>query len=73
MKTVLVFRTSVTTSEKVRKLKPLLDSLISRYERWNFDLEDTDKILRVESVSVQASDIIQSLRNTGVDCVELED
>lgn len=73
MKTVLVFRTSVTSSEKVRTLTPLLDSLMDKYEKWNFDLEDIDNILRVESISVQASEIIRRLQNTGVDCAELED
>ena len=73
METVLVFKTSVTTDRKVRKVRPLLDRLMDKSEKWNFDLEDCDHILRVEAVSVQASVIIESLRNAGFSCAELED
>jgi len=73
MKTVLVFRTSVTTSQKVGQVKPVLDSLMDTSEKWNFDLEDCDHILRVEAVSLQPSVIIQKLNKAGFACVELED
>lgn len=73
METVLVFKTSVTTNRKVSKVKPLLDSLLNRSEKWNFDLEDCDHILRVEAISVQAAAVIQKLRDAGFACVELED
>ena len=73
MKTVLVFKTSVTTSRKVSKIKPLLDDLMNECERWNFDLEDCDYILRVEAVSLQASAIIENLNHAGFTCAELED
>lgn len=73
METVLVFRTSVTTNRKISKVRPLLDSLMNRSEKWNFDLEDCDRILRVEAVSVQASAIIEKLECAGFACEELED
>ena len=73
MKTVLVFKTSVTTSRKVGEVKPLLDKLLHQCEKWNFDLEDCDHILRVEAVSVQAAVIMENLRQAGFACVELED
>ncbi len=73
MKTVLVFKTSVTTSRKVSKIKPLLDNLIDKCGEWNFDLEDCDHILRVEAVSVQAAVIIKNLKNAGFCCTELDD
>ncbi len=73
MKTVLVFKTSITTNGKARKVKPLLDNLMHKSEKWNFDLEDCDNILRVEAASVQPSDIIKSLKRAGFACEELED
>ena len=73
MKTVLVFRTSVTTTQKVGLVKPLLDSLMDTSEKWNFDLEDCDHILRVEAVSLQPKVIIQNLNKAGFACAELED
>ncbi|KAA5540378.1 hypothetical protein [Adhaeribacter rhizoryzae] len=73
MKTVLVFKTSVTTSSKVNRLKPLLDKLMATGEKWNFDLEDCDNILRVEAISLQADAVIQNLQKAGFSCAELED
>ena len=54
MKTVLVFKTSVTTTGQI---SPLLDNLIDKSEKWNFDLEDCDNILWVEAISLQAAAI----------------
>ncbi len=73
MKAVLVFKTSVTTSQKAGRIKPLLDKLMNEGEKWNFDLEDCDHILRVEAVCLQPAVIIQNLNNAGFLCVELED
>ena len=73
MKTVLVFKTSVTTSQKASRVKPLLDKLMDKGEKWNFDLEDCDHILRVEAIFLQPAVIIQNLANAGFSCVELED
>ena len=42
-------------------------------EKWNFDLEDCDRILRVEAFTLQASVIIEKLNLEGFFCAELED
>ena len=73
MKTVLVFKTSVRQEEDIRKLQTVLDRNISNNESWNFDLEDCDKILRVESWSTTADTISLALRSKGYHCQELED
>ena len=72
MKTVLVFKTSVSF-KTVGIVKPVLDKLMNRTEKWNFDLEDCDRILRVESVSVQAAVIMEKMKSLGMFCEELED
>ncbi|PKV62896.1 hypothetical protein BD749_2726 [Pontibacter ramchanderi] len=73
MKTVLVFKTSVSSDCEARMVKPLLDSLMGSRERWNFDLEDCDNILRVEAVSIHPASIIGRLSEAGYTCEELED
>ncbi len=57
----------------IHRLKPLLDRLMQTDEKWNFDLEDCDHILRVETWSVLASTIIAVIENAGFRCEELED
>lgn len=57
----------------IHKVKPILDRLMQTDDKWNFDLEDGDHILRVETWSIQASTIITELRNAGYRCAELED
>ena len=57
----------------IHRLKPLLDRLMQTDEKWNFDLEDCDHILRVETWSVLASTIIAVIENAGFRCAALED
>lgn len=73
MKNVLVFKTSVSTSFNVNEVKPLLDDLMNYSENWNFDLEDCDRILRVEAYQLKPNDIIQNLNKAGFVCEELAD
>ncbi len=68
---VLVFRTSVETPQGVRILRPLLDSVAGR-GRWNFALDDCDKILRIDSMKVNAQVAIRLLKDNGYECSELE-
>ena len=39
--------------------------------RWNADLEDCDKILRVETAWVSPAEIIRAMRQAGFICEEL--
>lgn len=72
MKTILVFKTSVTKKREVRTLKPVLNRLITKNDYWNFDLEDCDNILRVETKVVQVDSVIRILKHHGFYCEELE-
>jgi hypothetical protein len=69
---VLVFKTSVETPQSVKTLRPLLDSVAGR-GRWNFALDDCDRILRIASMKVNAQAAIQLLNENGYECAELED
>ena len=71
MKNVLVFKTSVTGKSEVEKLKPLLNRLVNQHGYWNFDLEDCDNILRVETQSLSAPAISSLLQKSGFRCEEL--
>ena len=68
---VLVFKTSVETSQHVRSLKPLLDSAAGK-GKWNFALDDCDHILRIVS-AVDPAAAINLLKEHGYECSELED
>ncbi|MEH6682198.1 MAG: hypothetical protein V7724_16765 [Sediminicola sp.] len=70
MKTILVFRTSVTRKKEINRLRPILNTLLP-YEQWNFDLEDCDKILRVETLDLTAPVISSALEVQGFSCEEL--
>lgn len=72
MKQVHVFKTSVVDRADIARLTPVLNGLIGQHERWNFDLEDIDNILRVETTIISPSSIIDSLLFAGFECAELE-
>jgi len=69
---VLVFRTSVETTEHVTYLAPVLDSLAG-HGAWNFDLMDCDRILRIVSDKVHPETAAHILSGFGFVCHELED
>lgn len=69
---IYVFRTSVFTEKDIELLRPHLEKL--PHTVWNFDLEDCDKILRIDSLSeILEKTIIKILRNNGFDCEVLLD
>lgn len=69
---VLVFKTSVKTPQHVKLLKPLLDSTAGK-GKWNFALDDCDRILRIVSQHVNPVAAIKLLQENGYECSELED
>lgn len=67
---VLVFLTNVDEKD-IGTLRPYLDKLPG-IQRWNFDLEDCDRILRVESAGPSSEQIILLFTSLGFICRELE-
>ena len=66
---ILIFRTSVT---KRRDIK-LIGSLLARFpqiSKWN--VEDWEKILRIECSNITALEISETLRNNHIFASELE-
>ena len=69
---IYVFKTSVKTGKDIRKLKSHLNE-ICQQAKWNFDLYDCDKILRIDSQTEIAQPVIKLLQHTGFECEELTD
>ena len=68
---IVVFKTSVKTKMQVKKLKPHFGKILPN-AKWNFDLEDTDRVLRIESESDIVLTVINLLKTHAFDCEELE-
>ncbi|HKO79171.1 MAG TPA: hypothetical protein VJU78_02200 [Chitinophagaceae bacterium] len=68
---VSVFKTSVSSKKKVKMVKPHLDNL-HEITKWNFDLHDCDNILRIESNEEISLLVINVLKKSGFQCLELE-
>lgn len=68
---VLVFKTTVNNPGEARRVKPHLDKVLLP-ARWNFDLTDCDRILRVEGAPHASTAVISTLRQLGFDCAELD-
>lgn len=69
---ILVFRTSLHLEQDVNEVAALMNSE-ERIQRWNVDLHDVDKVLRIETACLPADDVIQLLRQAGYHCEELDD
>jgi hypothetical protein len=68
---ILIFSTSVEKPEQVTEVRPLLTSVPS-IKGWNFDLEDCDKILRIEASNISPRYIEELLHTAGFSCQELD-
>ena len=57
---IYVFKTSVKLKTQIKKLKPHIDHMLSN-AKWNFDLDDCDKILRIdneEDIVLEITDLL---------------
>lgn len=69
---IAVFKTSVTSTKEIETLKPLLNTHLE-IAKWNFDLEDCDNILRIDSPIDISETTINLLQDNGYECEELLD
>lgn len=69
--TVLVFRTTVNTHGQVSMLATALTQLLGR-ARWTFDLEDRDRVLRIEHEPAMRDQVIELLVRAGFMCAEMD-
>ncbi len=70
---ILVFKTDLGSEQEVNRIMPHINK-VQGIIRWNVDLQDCDKILRVVSNDeVSPRTIEQKLQRAGYYCAELED
>lgn len=69
---ILVFKTNISNKKAVSLLKPHIDRLLGSH-RWNFDLQDRDKIFRVEASGISICEIQSLFLYWGYHCEELPD
>ncbi|WP_299115976.1 hypothetical protein [uncultured Winogradskyella sp.] len=66
-----IFKTKIKTKIELKSIKALLNSN-SSILNWSIDLEDVDKVLRVESQkNLSEKDIINLIKSGGFYCEEL--
>ena len=70
MKEVYVFKTSLKTNDEIKLARLLLDSFQSVI-KVDFDPEDCDSILRIESTAPISCEVIDLLTAKGFFCEEL--
>ena len=69
---VFVFRTGVAKQEQIQNIAPHLNSLRG-VNKWSFDLEDHENILRIEAVGISPAEIERTLLRANYFCEELPD
>ena len=69
---VLVFKTNIRYRKHVDAIEPHITRQAGII-KWNVDLKDADKILRIETVDLHPAKIESLVKNAGYDCEELRD
>lgn len=69
---ILIFRTSVSSTEDMEHLSSVLNKC-PQIKTWSIDLEDWEKVLRIEcSENLKATDISVMLKDVDICISELE-
>ncbi|MEO6670662.1 MAG: hypothetical protein ABIN36_14360 [Ferruginibacter sp.] len=68
---IFVFKTSVKNRLQIKNLKQHIEKIIPD-AKWNFDLEDREKILRIDSEENIVLAIRNLLNDHNLSCEELE-
>lgn len=67
---VQIFKTNVRNKKQVSQIASQLSSIQGLF-KWNIDLHDVDKILRIEAVDPAGPLVEEKLRASGYACEEL--
>jgi hypothetical protein len=68
---ILVFKTNLSDSKRINDVESLLD-IHPHIIKWNVDLDDCDKVLRIVSRNIAGAEIENILLNAGYYCEELQ-
>jgi hypothetical protein len=69
---ILVFKTNIRYKKEINAIRAHMDAE-RNILKWNIDLKDVDKILRVESKDLHPVFIENLVQKTGHHCEELKD
>lgn len=68
---ILIFRTTIEKTQDIGRVRALFATL-PQIDRWNVDLEDREKILRIECREITPVAISSALRSIDIFAEELE-
>ena len=68
---ILVFKTNLRYKKNISEAVSHIEK-IPGIRRWNVDLKDRDKVLRIESNNLAPQEVEETLTNIGFYCKELE-
>lgn len=69
---VLVFKTNIEETTSLDKIKSVFNNMWQIRE-WSVDLEDEDKVLRIESVHLSGEKVKGLISDLGIHCDDLLD
>lgn len=68
-----IFKTNIRNKKKIRHAKSLLKKHL-KIKNWSVDLEDVDKVMRIETTDeILENDIIRTMQNNAFSCEVLSD
>ena len=68
---IFIFKTNIQTEFDKLRIKNVLDAS-QKVLKWNIDMDDEDRVLRIVSDSLRPEQIISLLDYVGFECSELE-
>jgi hypothetical protein len=68
---ILIFKTNVTSRRKANKVEMLFRD-VPTIKQWNFDLDDCDKVLRIEATVFTPALVESLLLTVGFNCFVLD-
>ena len=68
---ILIFKTNIQTEFDKLRIKNVLDASL-KVLKWNIDMDDRDRVLRVVSDCLTPDQIISVMDYVGFECAELE-
>ena len=69
---VLIFKTNIRYKKHINAIEPHIANQAGVI-KWNVDLKDVDKILRIETLNLHPAKIEGLVKNAGYMCEELKD
>lgn len=69
--TILIYKTNINTIAQIQAVNNIL-SQQSDIKKWNIDIDDCDKVLRIETSATEMENVIGSLKPHQIFCEELE-